>query len=42
MKKEKDNNLMKLEIPFGPFLALAGSVYLFFGEKIYNFYFGGF
>ncbi|WP_297889933.1 A24 family peptidase [Sulfurihydrogenibium sp.] len=42
MKKEKADDFMKLEIPFGPFLALAGVIYLFFGEKIYNFYFGGF
>lgn len=41
MKKEKNSELMKLEIPFGPFLALAGVIYLFFGEKIYNFYIGG-
>lgn len=41
MKLYKSDNLMKLEIPFGPFLALAGLIYLFFGEYIYNFYFGG-
>ncbi|MCX7738701.1 MAG: prepilin peptidase [Hydrogenothermaceae bacterium] len=29
------------EIPFGPFLALAGLIYLFFGEYIEKFYFGG-
>jgi leader peptidase (prepilin peptidase)/N-methyltransferase len=42
MKKEKNDDFMKLEIPFGPFLALAGVIYMFFGEKIYSFYFGGF
>lgn len=29
------------EIPFGPFLAAGGLVYLFFGEYIKQFYFGG-
>ncbi|MGC9006457.1 MAG: prepilin peptidase [Sulfurihydrogenibium sp.] len=42
MKKQKEDEIMKLEIPFGPFLAMAGIIYLFFGEKIYNFYLGGF
>ncbi|MEJ5172966.1 MAG: prepilin peptidase [Hydrogenothermaceae bacterium] len=29
------------EIPFGPFLALAGTLYIFFGEFIRQLYFGG-
>lgn len=29
------------EIPFGPFLAFGGLIYLFFGEYIEKFYFGG-
>lgn len=29
------------EIPFGPFLAVAGLIYLFFGEYIRQLYFGG-
>jgi leader peptidase (prepilin peptidase)/N-methyltransferase len=40
MKMYKTDDLSKLEIPFGPFLAIAGTIYLFFGEWIYNFYFG--
>ncbi len=31
----------QLEIPFGPFLGIAAVIYLFFGEKIKDFYFGG-
>ncbi len=31
----------KLEIPFGPFLGVAAVIYLFFGEDIRRFYFGG-
>jgi len=31
----------KLEIPFGPFLGIAAVIYLFFGEDIRRFYFGG-
>ncbi|ACO04637.1 MAG TPA: prepilin peptidase [Persephonella sp.] len=30
----------KFEIPFGPFLALSATVYLFFGESIKNWYLG--
>ncbi|WP_457641915.1 prepilin peptidase [Persephonella sp.] len=30
----------KFEIPFGPFLALSATVYLFFGKQIKNWYFG--
>ena len=30
----------KFEIPFGPFLALGGTVYLFFGDVIKNWYLG--
>jgi len=41
MKKYKTDDLSKLEIHFGPFIAIAGTIYLFFGEWIYNFYFGG-
>ena len=40
MKMYKTEDLFKLEIPFGPFLAIAGIIYLFFGEWIYKFYFG--
>lgn len=31
----------RYEIPFGPFLAAGGLIYLFFGEYIKQFYFGG-
>ena len=31
----------KYEIPFGPYLAIAGSIYLLIGDKIKAFYFGG-
>ena len=41
MKGSKESSLSKLEIPFGPFLAIASIVYLFFGDWIYSFYFGG-
>lgn len=38
-------NLLKkdyhYEIPFGPFLAMGGMIYLFFGEYIRQFYLGG-
>ncbi|NPA52779.1 MAG: prepilin peptidase [Aquificae bacterium] len=39
LKKKKYEG--QLEIPFGPFLGVASVVYLFFGEKIKDFYFGG-
>ena len=38
LKREKDKG--KYEIPFGPFLALGAVVYLFFGDKIREWYFG--
>ncbi|WP_297453836.1 A24 family peptidase [Persephonella sp.] len=39
LSKSEDKG--KFEIPFGPFLALAAVIYLFFGETIKSWYFGG-
>lgn len=39
LKKKKYEG--QLEIPFGPFLGVASLIYIFFGEKIKQFYFGG-
>ncbi len=38
IKGEKNKN--RYEIPFGPFLATGAAIYLFFGERIREWYFG--
>jgi len=39
LSKSKDKS--RFEIPFGPFLAFAAVIYLFFGDTIKSWYFGG-
>ena len=38
LKSRKD---MKMAIPFGPFLSIGAMIYLFFGERIINWYING-
>ena len=38
----KTENKATYEIPFGPYLAIAASIYIFIGDKIKAFYFGGY
>ncbi len=40
-KFSSNKDIREYEIAFGPYLAIAGSIYILIGDKIKAFYFGG-